>query len=144
MGDIFFALSAQVRHRGGALHTLATCDAPPHLQQASFLPGNAQQRGTWPYPWHLKHRATSTCSRLWQLGLPSPSKLLASALVKRTTAVCIPPNRLYCLHWSPRSGLSSAMHSAATTSSLVVVLLLSLTEGTGIFFFFFYTLEPKS
>ena len=80
------SLSAQVRHRGGAFHSLATCDTPPHLQQASFLPGSVQPRDTWPYPWHLKHRATSTCSRMRQfthptLSLPSPSKLWASALV---------------------------------------------------------------
>ena len=108
------------------MHSLATCDAPPHLQQASFLPGSVQPRDTWPYPWHLKHRATSTCSRIRQfthltLSLPSPSKLRASASVKRTTAVCTPPKRLYSLHWSLRSGLPSAMHSAATTSSLVTV-----------------------
>ena len=104
------------------MRSLATCEAPPHLQQASFLPGSVQPRDTWPYPWHLKHRATSTCSRMRQfthptLSLPSPSKLRASASVKRTTAVCTPPKRLYSLHWSPRSGLPSAMHNAATTSS---------------------------
>ena len=51
----FSPLSAQVRHRGGALHSLATCDAPPplHLQQASFLSGSVQPRETWPYPWHM-------------------------------------------------------------------------------------------
>ena len=115
------------------MHSLATCDAPPHLQQASFLPGSVQPRDTWPYPWHLKHRATSTCSRMRQfthptLSLPSPSKLWASASVKRTTAVCTPPKRLYSLHWSPRSGLPSAMQSAATTSSLVTVPSRSLTS----------------
>ena len=129
----FAPLSAQVRHRGGALHSLATCDAPPHPQQASFLPGSVQPRDTWPYPWHLKHWATSTCSRMRQfthpsLSLPNRSKLWASASVKRTTAVCTPPKRLYSLNWSPRSGFPRAMHSAATTSSLVTVSSRSLTS----------------
>ena len=99
----FSPLSAQVRHRGGALHSLATCDTPPHLQQASFLSGSVQPRDTWPYPWHLKHRETSTCSRIRQfthptLRLPSLSNLWASASIKRTTAVCTRPKRFYRLH----------------------------------------------
>ena len=130
----FSLLSAQVRHRGEALHSLATCDAPPHLQQAPFLPGSVQSRETWPYPSHLKHRETSTCSRMRQfthptLSLPRPSKLRASASVKRTTAVGTPLKRLYSLHCSSRSGLPSAMHSAATTSSLVTVSSRSLTSS---------------
>ena len=69
------------------------------LQQASLLPWSVQLRDTWPYRWHLKHRASSTCSRMRQfthptLSLPNPSKLRASASVKRTTAVCTPPKRL--------------------------------------------------
>ena len=32
MDDIFFAPISAIRHRGGALHSLATCDAAPHLQ----------------------------------------------------------------------------------------------------------------
>ena len=63
------------------------------------------------------------------LSLPSPSKLRASVSVKRNTAVCTPPKRLYSLHWSPRSGFPSAMHSAATTSSLVTVSLKSITSS---------------
>ena len=55
------------------------------------------------------------------LSLPNPSKLRASASVKQTTAVCTPPKRLYSLHWSPRSGLPSAIQSKATTSILVMV-----------------------
>ena len=114
------------------MNSLSTCDAPPHLQQASFLPGSVQPRDTWPYPWHLKHRATSTCSRMRQftqptLSLPSAIKLRASASVKRTTAVFRPPKRLYSMHWSSRSGLPSAMHSLATTSSLGTVSSRSLT-----------------
>ena len=112
MGDIFLTpiSSSQAPGGGGGLHSLATCDTPPHLQQASFLPGSAQPRDTWPYHWHLKHRATSTCSQMRQsthptLSLPSPGKLQASASVKRTTAVSTPPKRLYSLHWSPRSPL---------------------------------------
>ena len=55
------------------------------------------------------------------LSLPSPIKLRASAMVERTTAVCSPPKRLYSLHWSPRYGLPSAMHSVATTFSLMMM-----------------------
>ena len=62
------------------------------------------------------------------LSLPSPSKLCASASVKQTTAVCTPPKRLYSLHCSPRSGLPSAIQSAATTSSPVMVSLRYLTS----------------
>ena len=74
----FSPLLAQARLLRVALHSLATCDAPLHLQQASFLLGSVQPRDSWPYPWHLKHRATSTCSRMRQftdptLSLPSPS-----------------------------------------------------------------------
>ena len=42
-----------------------------------------------------------------------------SPLLKWPPQFCTPPRRLYSMHWSPRSGLPSAMHSAATTSSLV-------------------------
>ena len=31
------------------MHFLAMCNAPPHLQQASLLPGSVQPRDTWPY-----------------------------------------------------------------------------------------------
>ena len=62
------------------------------------------------------------------LSLPIPSKLRASASFKQTTAVCTPPKRLYRLHWSPSSGLPSAIQSAATTSSLVMVSSRSLTS----------------
>ena len=124
MGTSFLPLSAQVRYLGATLRFLATCDVPPHLQQASFLTGRVQPRDTWPYFWHLKHRATSTCSPMRQfthptLSLPSPNKLRASALFKQTTAVCTLLKHLYSLHWSLRSGLPRAMHSAATNSSLV-------------------------
>ena len=111
------------------MHSLTTCDAPPHLQQASFLPGSMQPRDTWLYPWHLKHRATSTCSRMRQftnptLNLPSPSK---------PPRLNGPPQSahrqsVYSLHSSPRSGLPSVMHSAATTPSLVSVSSRSLTS----------------
>ena len=85
------------------------------------------------HPSCLVVRSRVTCFRMRQfthpiLSLPSRSKLLASASVKQTTAVCTPPKRLYSLHWSPRSGLPRAMHSAATTSSLVPVSSRSLTS----------------
>ena len=83
------------------------------------MPGSVQSRDTWPYPWHLKHRSTSTFSRMRHfthptLSIASPSKLRASASVERITAVYTPPKCLYSLHWSPRSGLPSVIHSAAT------------------------------
>ena len=62
------------------------------------------------------------------LSLLSPSKLRASTSVKRTTAVCTPPKRLYSLHWTPRSGLPSTMHSATTNFCLVTVWSRSLTS----------------
>ena len=118
MGDIFFAPISASQAPRGSLALLGHVQRAPHLQQVSFLPGSLE---------------TSTSSRMRHfthptLSLPSPSKLRASTSVKRTTAVRTPPKRLYSLRWSPRSGLPSAMHSAATTSSLVTVSSRSLTS----------------
>ena len=130
MGDIFFAPINIGEAPGGALHSLATCNAPPHLQQTSFLTVSVPPRETWPYPWDLMHRGTSACSRMQQfthpfLSLPSPRKFRACASVKRTTAVCTPSKYV---HWSPRSDLPTAIKSTETTSSLVTVSSRSLTS----------------
>ena len=75
----------------------------------------------------LAPEAPGNSDILSDAAFPSPNELRAPASVKRTTAVCTPPKCLYNLHWSPRSGLPSAIHSAATTSPLVTVSSRSLT-----------------
>ena len=111
----FSPLSMHVRHLGGALQLLAKCPVAPHLQQTFFLSGLLQPRDPWPYPRHLKQRATSTCSRMRHathpiLNLPSWSRRAASASAGRITAVFTPPKREKCLQDPSKAGLPNSKH----------------------------------
>ena len=96
MGDIIVALSEHARHHGGTLQFLVKCPVAPQLQQSSFLSGIPQPVDQLPYLKHLKHLASSMCSRKRHYTYPiltllSWSRRCASALASRITVVFTPP-----------------------------------------------------